>query len=101
MFIVRKCPNISYCKHCKEWECERYLSGDNYEKYCKDNTGEQCKIKKLLDVVSEYYKTPEYFENLSKSSDRDAYICDSAFHNMAHLVICELGMEKLRLEKVE
>ena len=95
MFILTKCPNIAYCKFCKEWECGLCMQGDNYERLCKDNTREQCPLKKLAEDVGEYYKTPEYFSRLMNSADREAYICDSAFHNMAHLVLCELGKEDI------
>lgn len=36
-YILKNCPNLTYCTSCNQYECGLCLSGDDYRRKCADN----------------------------------------------------------------
>lgn len=46
-YILKNCPNLTYCTSCNEDECGLCLSGDNYKRKCADNPN--CLMKQIAE----------------------------------------------------
>lgn len=66
------------------WE---YIT-DNMQKDITD-----CLLKRIYEDVKTVYKNPEYFDELYKKGDREQILIESAWHNVAHMVISKLEIE--------
>ena len=88
-YVITNCPFAMK----DEWEgLYTYLCKENMKK-CEDK---ECLLKEIVDDVSTVYRTPEYFEELEESGSQEQYLIESAWHNVAHLV-----MGKVNIEEVE
>ena len=88
-YVVTNCP---FCLK-DEWEgLATYLCKESMSK-CAECS---CLLKQIVDDVSAVYRTPEYFEELLKSNDEIQYCIESAWHNMACMVL-----EKVDIKEVE
>lgn len=47
-YIIKNCPNITYCPSHKEYECGLCLEGENYKRKCSDNTN--CVLKQIVEL---------------------------------------------------
>jgi hypothetical protein len=86
---------ITNCQFClkDEWEgFTTYLCKESMNK-CAECS---CLLKKIVDDVSTVYKTPEYFEELEKTGDEDQYCIESAWHNVAHMVMSKVNIEEIK-----
>ena len=59
---------------------------------CADCT--DCLLKRIYEDVKTVYKTPEYFEELAKRGDKEQELIESAWHNVAHMVISKLDIQE-------
>lgn len=83
-YIVTNCP-------CYDHDYEECLNTfrDEYKK-CYDCT--DCLIKRIYKDVKTVYQTPEYFETIK---DEQQLLIESAWHNVAHMVISKLEIEEV------
>lgn len=83
-YIVKNCP-------CYDYDYEECLNTfrDEYKK-CYDCTN--CLIKQIYEDVKTVYQTPEYFETIK---DEQQLLIESAWHNVAHMVISKLEIEEV------
>lgn len=77
--------------------CEQIHSSDNFcwskNVFCQDCT--DCLLKRIYKDVKTVYRTPEYFEELDKRVDREQELIESAWHNVAHMVISKLDLQEV------
>jgi hypothetical protein len=84
-YIIKNCPAIF--KHpVGHWNCQQ-------GKECQDCT--DCLLKRIYEDVKTVYRTPEYFEELAKKGDREQELIESAWHNVAHMVISKLDVQDI------
>lgn len=80
-YIVKNCPALSFCigYYCDECQMN-----------CSDCT--DCLIKQIYEDVKTVYQTPEYFETIK---DEQQFLIESAWHNVAHMVVSKLEIEEI------
>lgn len=90
-YIIKNCP----CFYEENEEVNDYTCtwGGTEELACQDCT--DCLLKRIYEDVKTVYKTPEYFEELDKKVDRDQELIESAWHNVAHMVISKLDIQEV------
>lgn len=81
-YVVKNCPCI-YRSYRTEYDCD-------YDGPCEDCT--DCLIKQIYEDVKTVYQTPEYFETIK---DEQQLLIESAWHNVAHMVISKLEIEEV------
>lgn len=77
-YIIKNCPAI------QQGTCEKYGM-------CQDFI--DCLLKRIYEDIKTVYKNPEYFDELYKKGDREQVLIESAWHNVAHMVISKLEIE--------
>ena len=85
-YIIKNCPNY-FKTHSGNYYCD-FDAGR-----CQDRT--DCLLKRIYEDVKTVYKTPEYFEELDKKVDREQELIESAWHNVAHMVISKLDIQEV------
>lgn len=87
-YVIRNCP-------------ARVLFTDGY--FCRQADGNilcqdctDCLFKRIYEDVKTVYKTPEYFEELAKKGDKEQELIESAWHNVAHMVISKLDIQEVK-----
>lgn len=91
-YIIKNCPAIL--------PMTKLCDSENLNKpstYCQDCT--DCLLKRIYEDVKTVYKTPEYFEELAKRGDREQELIESAWHNVAHMVVSKLDIQEVECEK--
>lgn len=78
-YIVKNCPALQQTYYC-----------DTHHSKCQDCT--DCLIKRIYEDVKTVYQTPEYFETIK---DEQQFLIESAWHNVAHMVISKLEIEEI------
>lgn len=78
-YIVKNCELIC------NGECPNSKTG-----FCEDCT--DCLIKRIYEDVKTVYQIPEYFETIK---DEQQLLIESAWHNVAHMVISKLEIEEV------
>ena len=86
-YVVKNCP-------CYKISMEGYDCLENPLSWCENI--DDCILKQIISEVSTVYKTPDYFEELEAKGDREQVLIESAWHNVAHMV-----MSKVNIEEVE
>lgn len=87
-YVIRNCP--CYDANGDEYDCSWEYSK---ELYCQDCT--DCVLKRIYEDVKTVYRTPEYFEELAKGGDKEQELIESAWHNLALMVIGKLDIEEV------
>jgi hypothetical protein len=52
-------------------------------------------IKKIIGDVETVYRTPEYFEELEKTGDKEECLIEYAWHNVAHMVLSKVNIKDI------
>jgi len=77
--------------------CEQIHSSDNFcwskNILCQNCT--DCVLKQIYEDVKTVYRTPEYFDELAKKGDREQKLIESAWHNVAHMVVSKLDIQEI------
>lgn len=90
-YIVKNCPAYDYDEEFNYHICKQPLVP--YEcsvNDCQDCT--DCLIKQIYEDVKTVYQTPEYFETIK---DEQQFLIESAWHNVAHMVVSKLEIEEI------
>ncbi len=82
-YTIRNCPSF----------CKDICSADNTDCFCCNETN--CVLKRIYEDVKTVYKNPEYFEELAKKGDKEQELIESAWHNVAHMVISKLDIQEV------
>lgn len=92
-YIVKGCPCIEDIldAHTLEVVNKDYCIKRNND--CKDIS--DCQMKQLINAAMLEYKTPEEMEQLQEKLNPFDYGAICAKHNMAHLIITELGVQEV------
>lgn len=101
-YIIKNCP--CYCEEllshnfstntsevADKGVCMGSISNSDY--HCQNRT--DCLLKRIYEDVKTVYKTPEYFEELTKKGDKEQELIESAWHNVAHMVISKLDIQEV------
>ena len=89
-YIVKNCPNLQESYYANGYISKNECSLEIDDKQCADCT--DCLIKRIYEDVKTVYRTPEYFETIK---DKEQYLIESAWHNVAHMVISKLEIEEV------
>jgi hypothetical protein len=90
-YIIRNCPCIIEFKNTHL--CAELNNVDELKQLCQNCTN--CLLKRIYEDVKTVYRTPEYFEELDKKGDGDQELIESAWHNVAHMVISKLDIQEV------
>ncbi len=82
-YVIKNCPMYFHTN------CYGHTGNCN----CQDCT--DCLLKRIYKDVKTVYKTPEYFEELAKKGDKEQELIESAWHNVAHMVISKLDIQEV------
>ena len=82
-YIIRNCPARDKFGFC--WE-------KNLE-FCSERT--DCLLKRIYEDVNTVYRTPEYFNELAEKGNKEQELIESAWHNVAHMVISKLDIQEV------
>lgn len=89
-YVIRNCPA------CRQYQVGIYTCDDLYDcdlQRCQDCT--DCLLKRIYEDVKTVYRTPEYFEELAEKGDREQELIESAWHNVACMVLGKLDIEEV------
>lgn len=90
--VIKNCPCFNEGHPMLDYYGECLSLTDDVQ-VCQDCT--DCLLKRIYEDVKTVYRTPEYFEELAKKGDRDQELIESAWHNVAHMVISKLDIQEV------
>ena len=91
-YVIKNCPA---CREYDAFSRDTEACCYNWHKYCNEVDSKDCVLKQIVDDVSTVYRTPEYFEKLEEEAEEEQYLIESAWHNVAHMVMSKLDIEEV------
>jgi hypothetical protein len=85
-YIVTNCP--AYNPKGGYYDCWA-----NQQTWCQNV--DDCLIKRIINDVETVYRTPEYFEELEKTGDKEECLIEYAWHNVAHMVLSKVNIKDI------